>query len=629
MVNSRESSPDWLHDFQAPAPAAANISSSTSDSYGVPSWSAGGTDQQKPGEINREGISSDDEPLSKFKHYPSSEDDDEDASGQGRDLLSSKAKVKATAKKRTSSTGLDSDEDEDESPKENAKRGRGEDVSNGQGKDGSIAKKKKLEGSGRGRGEGGGRGRGASRGAALGAEKKLSGEAKRGAVAKVNERKGRGRGATGLVTGVQKQSGLDKWLGANSAGATPIQDIDEGKPNLDVNMESSVIYDAVVRSESKSVVSANARMDPKVAVKKKPPAVVKKGLKDGTKLGGIKEIKEPEREMQTDVGSERKESKTETRMGGRELGQNGEMATDADAMMEDDGEEEDGAKGADVTEDLKKKGKLKVLSRLPLMLPDKISRLKVLMECDSDAAALDLSGDVGAVGRFSMRDAGEDGETLLLDIKGTVYKALILPSTTCFVVNVGATEAKIESIMNDFMLLQEERNIFNAETMVEGTLDDVLNGSDSELGVARKDRDAPTTPGSGKAAKGGRHGVKQKDEEDNGSEMYKFSGGESGEEYTPTSKKAKAGGGSSGKGPGKGGRGGAKQSKTEKDTVRRGPVGAGRGKGARAAAGKASRVKGKSKGSGKPRGKSRGSGGKGKEGKQRIKETFKGLGEDD
>ncbi|GBG80703.1 hypothetical protein CBR_g31160 [Chara braunii] len=251
----------------------------------------------------------------------------------------------------------------------------------------------------------------------------------------------------------------------------------------------------------------------------------------------------------------------------------------------------------------------------------------VLVECDSDAAPLDLSGDVGSVGRFSVRDAGEDCAALLLDIKGTVYKGSIMSSTTFFVVNVGATEAKLEAIMNDFMLLQEETNIFDAETMVEGTLDDILDVSDSEWGAAPKDRDSTAAPNSGKAAKGGKQGVKQKDEGDGESEMDKFNGGESEDEFSPTPKKAKGGSGSGGKGAGKGGGGGAKRPKSEKETARRAPAGAGRGRGARAGAGRGSRAKAKPKGAGKPRGKGRGAGAK--EGKQRAKETFKGMEEDD
>nr|GMD87982.1 DNA-binding protein BIN4 [Ipomoea batatas] len=83
-------------------------------------------------------------------------------------------------------------------------------------------------------------------------------------------------------------------------------------------------------------------------------------------------------------------------------------------------------------------------SRLPLLLPEKVQRLKALVECDGDS--IDLSGDVGAVGRVSF----------------------------------GQSEAKIEAIMNDFIQLTPQSNVYEAETMVEGTLDGFSFDSEEE-----------------------------------------------------------------------------------------------------------------------------------------------------
>jgi hypothetical protein len=45
---------------------------------------------------------------------------------------------------------------------------------------------------------------------------------------------------------------------------------------------------------------------------------------------------------------------------------------------------------------------------------------------------------------------------------------------------VGQSEAKIEAIMNDFIQLEPQFNLFEAETMMEGTLDGFTFDSDEE-----------------------------------------------------------------------------------------------------------------------------------------------------
>ena len=41
-------------------------------------------------------------------------------------------------------------------------------------------------------------------------------------------------------------------------------------------------------------------------------------------------------------------------------------------------------------------------SHLPLVVPEKLNRTKVLVECPGDSEATDLDGDIGAVGRFNI-----------------------------------------------------------------------------------------------------------------------------------------------------------------------------------------------------------------------------------
>ncbi|KAG6513059.1 hypothetical protein ZIOFF_023366 [Zingiber officinale] len=124
------------------------------------------------------------------------------------------------------------------------------------------------------------------------------------------------------------------------------------------------------------------------------------------------------------------------------------------------------------------------VSRLPLVFTDKVQRSKALVECDGDS--IDLRGDVGAVGRIVISNGPTGNNELLLDLKGTVYKTTIVPSRTFCVVSIGQSEAKIEAIMNDFIQLEPKSNVFEAETMVEGTLDDFSFDSEEEADKVTK-----------------------------------------------------------------------------------------------------------------------------------------------
>ncbi|XP_020264562.1 DNA-binding protein BIN4 [Asparagus officinalis] len=119
-----------------------------------------------------------------------------------------------------------------------------------------------------------------------------------------------------------------------------------------------------------------------------------------------------------------------------------------------------------------------VSSRLPLMFREKVHRSKALVECDRDS--IDLSGDVGSVGRIVISNGPAGNNEMLLDLKGTIYKSTIVPSRTFCIVSVGQSEAKIEAIMNDFIKLEPQSNVFEAETMIEGTLDGFSFDSDEE-----------------------------------------------------------------------------------------------------------------------------------------------------
>ncbi|XP_021909241.1 DNA-binding protein BIN4 isoform X2 [Carica papaya] len=117
-------------------------------------------------------------------------------------------------------------------------------------------------------------------------------------------------------------------------------------------------------------------------------------------------------------------------------------------------------------------------SRLPLVLSEKVHRSKALVECEGES--IDLSGDMGAVGRIVVSDTPSGNHEMYLDLKGTMYKTTIVPSHTFCVVSFGQSEAKIEAIMNDFIQLKPQSNVYEAETMVEGTMDGFLFESDDE-----------------------------------------------------------------------------------------------------------------------------------------------------
>ncbi|XP_057445047.1 DNA-binding protein BIN4-like [Lotus japonicus] len=123
-------------------------------------------------------------------------------------------------------------------------------------------------------------------------------------------------------------------------------------------------------------------------------------------------------------------------------------------------------------------------SMLPLMLSEKVHRTKALIECQGDS--IYLSGDMGAVGRVIISDAPSGDQEMCLDLKGTIYKTTIVPCRTFCVVSFGQSEAKIEGVMNDFIQLKPQSNVYEAETMVEGTLDGFFFDSDEEAGKMQK-----------------------------------------------------------------------------------------------------------------------------------------------
>jgi hypothetical protein len=71
---------------------------------------------------------------------------------------------------------------------------------------------------------------------------------------------------------------------------------------------------------------------------------------------------------------------------------------------------------------------------------------------------LDLSGDIGAIGRLSELPGGA-GDGFVLDLKGHQYGGTIVPSSTFLVVGFGNKEAKIESVVSDFVQCEHLANL--------------------------------------------------------------------------------------------------------------------------------------------------------------------------
>eukprot|EP00879_Flechtneria_rotunda_P002839 GHRR01003052.1.p1 GENE.GHRR01003052.1~~GHRR01003052.1.p1 ORF type:complete len:358 (+),score=138.20 GHRR01003052.1:128-1201(+) len=111
-----------------------------------------------------------------------------------------------------------------------------------------------------------------------------------------------------------------------------------------------------------------------------------------------------------------------------------------------------------------------IKSSVQLILPEKLIRNKVLIELEpAPHQATELSGDAGAVGRLTVNRLAADGGVFKVDLKGVLYQATVLPvAGTAVMVNIGLTDAKVESVLNDFVRLREESSYHDMGMTVEG-----------------------------------------------------------------------------------------------------------------------------------------------------------------
>lgn len=130
----------------------------------------------------------------------------------------------------------------------------------------------------------------------------------------------------------------------------------------------------------------------------------------------------------------------------------------------------DGVKGLKTP--AKTKGSAAPKDSLPLVFAPKLEESLVLVQGDDDA--LDLSGDIGAVGRMKI-----DKDKLFMDIKGVLYSAHTYSTNTMCIVSMGEDEARITSVLDEAVVLKPERDILASEELIAGCLDDEDEDDDS------------------------------------------------------------------------------------------------------------------------------------------------------
>ncbi|KAJ0248615.1 DNA-binding protein BIN4 [Hirschfeldia incana] len=204
-------------------------------------------------------------------------------------------------------------------------------------------------------------------------------------------------------------------------------------------------------------------------------------------------------------------------------------------ILKTEDKDTDATVAEEVTKDKNVKPSSGSRSRLPLVLSEKVNRTKVLVECEGDS--IDLSGDMGAVGRVVVSDTTED---VYLDLKGTIYKSTIVPSRTFCIVNVGQSEAKIEAIMNDFIQLTPQSNVYEAETMMEGTLEGFSFDSDDESNKNGKTASKPADQSGGAAEETNANGKAKAKAKAKGENVVGKKRGRPTKEKQPPAKKAKS-----------------------------------------------------------------------------------------
>lgn len=119
----------------------------------------------------------------------------------------------------------------------------------------------------------------------------------------------------------------------------------------------------------------------------------------------------------------------------------------------------DSAKVSDQKRPKKVRAPVILKSKMPLVTAPKLEDNLVLLQ--SADTALDLSGDIGAVGRVKMKNG-----SLFLDIKGVVYKGHTVPCNTACIVTIGDEDARVSAVLDEAVTLTVERNLFASDEVI-------------------------------------------------------------------------------------------------------------------------------------------------------------------
>lgn len=133
----------------------------------------------------------------------------------------------------------------------------------------------------------------------------------------------------------------------------------------------------------------------------------------------------------------------------------------------------------------KKKVEKKRLSTVPLVIgPNAGKEGKASLLIEVDASSGGYGGDTGAIGRLNFQSSSED--TFTVDLRGREHDAKIVPCRAMVVVSVGHDEAKIESVVSEYVQLSNSRDAlaaFRGDAVVAGEYDDTYRYYEGDVDV--------------------------------------------------------------------------------------------------------------------------------------------------
>ena len=144
--------------------------------------------------------------------------------------------------------------------------------------------------------------------------------------------------------------------------------------------------------------------------------------------------------------------------------------------------------------------KIKFSRSVPVLAPNpkKISRATFLVQCEDPS--LDFDGDSGVIG--TIKSSSESA--LQLDIKGQLFEGSVLPCNSMMVVDIGASEVKIEALMNNFVQLHKIQNPHddNCDVDLSDSGDDQDHEDDEAAAKGSKAKDKGKAKAKAKGGKG-------------------------------------------------------------------------------------------------------------------------------